>query len=77
MARRHRIFHANTSDPASGYEELVDFTSDEEAAADAEDAAFLVERDAAIAIREEKAGLQTKIDNNTIVFAELVRFMQL
>lgn len=77
MARRHRIFHANIADPASGYEELVDFTSDEEAAADAEDAAHLVERDAAIAVKTEKDALQTKIDDGTIVFDELVRFLQL
>ena len=77
MARRHRIFHANIADPSNGYEEVVDFTPDEEIATDAEDAAFLVKRDAAIATQAEKDGLQEKIDNNTIVFAELVRFLQL
>jgi hypothetical protein len=77
MARRHRIFHANIADPASGYEELVDFTADEESATDAEDAAFLVKRDAAIATQAEKDGLQEKIDDGTIVFDELVRFLQL
>ena len=77
MARRHRIFHANIADPSNGYEELVDFTADEETATDAEDAAHLVERDAAIAVKTEKDGLQTKIDDGTIVFAELVRFLQL
>ena len=77
MARRHRIFHANISNPSLGYEEVVAFTPDEETAADAEEAAYLVERDAAIATQTEKAGLRTKIDDGTIIFNELVRFLQL
>ena len=59
------------------YQEDVPFTEAEETARDAEAIEAGIERDAAIAVKAEKDGLQTKIDDGSIVFDELVRFLQL